>query len=60
MLDTEGEARARFAEAVSAQHFADTARARQAGEAAAGAADSRTARCYQLVRPFVGDREPRA
>ena len=51
MLGTEGEARALFAEEISAQHFADTARARQAGEAAAGTADSRTTRCYQLVRP---------
>ena len=53
MLDTEGEVRARFAKEVSAQHFADTARARQDGEAAAGTADSRTTRCYQLVRPSV-------
>eukprot|EP01043_Picozoa_sp_COSAG02_P107177 COSAG02_NODE_43188_length_377_cov_0.794964_1_plen_74_part_01 len=45
--------RALFAKEVRAQHFADTARARQAGEAAAGTADSRTTRCYQLVRPLV-------
>ena len=51
MLGTEGEARALFAEELSAQHFADAARARQAGEAAAGTANSRTTRCYQLVRP---------
>jgi hypothetical protein len=53
MLHTEGQARALFAEEVSAAHFADTARARQAGEAAAAAGaadDARTARCYQLVR----------
>jgi hypothetical protein len=63
MLATEGEARALFAEEVSAQHFADTARARQAGEAAAGTADSRTTRCYQLVRrlqPVGGRSTPRA
>lgn len=62
MVSTEREQRtaqaAVLAEDLSAQHFADTASARQAGEAAAaapatGTADQALARCYELVRTLL-------